>query len=315
MTRDERIAAFLADAGFAAASAAPLAQDASFRRYLRLTGGPRPAIVMDAAPEELPPFLRVARHLASLGLSVPEVVAADEPAGLLLLEDFGDALFHALPPDDLDDAWEAAADALLVMRAAPPPPGLPEWGPDQMRTVALATVLDWWWPAAFGAPASPEVRDGFAAALAETLAPLARDAPVFVHRDYFAGNLIWLPDRAGARRAGIIDFQLGSVGHPAYDLASLTQDSRREAPAEAARIALRRAGRGFDPACVAICAAQRHMRLAGQWTRLAARDGKPRYLAYAPHTWRLLEAALTHPANRALARAFDRWVPAGVRPR
>ena len=71
----------------------PLAQDASFRRYLRLTGGPRPAVLMDAPPpEDIRPFVRIAGHLAGIGVSVPEIFAADEAAGLLLEEDFGDDL-------------------------------------------------------------------------------------------------------------------------------------------------------------------------------------------------------------------------------
>ncbi len=313
MSRDRQIAAFLAAAGYGAATADPLAQDASFRRYLRLVGGPRPAIVMDAAPDELPPFLRVARHLSALGLSVPDVLAADEAAGLLLLEDFGDALFHTLPAADAEAAFDAATDAMGIMRAEEPPAGLPDWGAAEMRAAALATFFDWWWPAAFGGPAPDEARADLSAALAETLAPLNGEKPVFVHRDYFAGNLILLRDRAGARRAGIIDFQSAALGPAAYDVASLTQDSRRQMAAAVADRCVERSG--IDPALVAICAAQRHMRVAGLWTRLAERDGKPQYLAYAPHTWRMLESALTHPANHALATAFDRWIPAERRPR
>ena len=94
MTRDAQIAAFLARHGYGTAHAAPLAQDASFRRYLRLTGGPRPAVLMDAPPpEDIRPFVRIAGHLAAIGISVPEIIAADEAAGLLLEEDLGDALF------------------------------------------------------------------------------------------------------------------------------------------------------------------------------------------------------------------------------
>ena len=48
----------------------------------------------------------------------------------------------------------------------------------------------------------------------------------FVHRDYFAGNLFWLPERGGIRRIGVLDFQDAAIGHPAYDLAALLQDAR-----------------------------------------------------------------------------------------
>jgi aminoglycoside/choline kinase family phosphotransferase len=148
------------------------------------------------------------------------------------------------------------------------------------------------------------------------LAPLADTPPCFVHRDYFAGNLLWLPDRIGVRRVGIIDFQGGAIGHPAYDLVSLLQDARHDIPAEIETRALDRylaARTELDPArfrrAYDACAAQRHLRVACQWVRLALRDHRPHYLAYGPRTWRLLAAALRRPAAIPLAAALDRWIP------
>ena len=39
-------------------------------------------------------------------------------------------------------------------------------------------------------------------------------APVFVHRDYHAQNLLWLPERKGVARVGLIDFQDAVAGTP-----------------------------------------------------------------------------------------------------
>src|ERR1700735_4390954 len=94
MSRAVLVTTFLIRHGYGSASVAPLAQDASFRRYLRLVGGPRPAVLMDAPPpEDIRPFVRIAEHLAAIGMSVPEIIAADEAQGLLLEEDLGDDLF------------------------------------------------------------------------------------------------------------------------------------------------------------------------------------------------------------------------------
>jgi hypothetical protein len=364
MTRNGEIAAFLSQHGYAHAQAAPLAQDASFRRYLRLTGGPRPAVLMDAPPpEDVRPFLRIAAHLAGIGVSVPDIIAADPEAGLVLEEDLGDALYPALlssPPPlvglgrEADRGWgeganhsdgwgnnpsprppptrgggeghaapaapaplfDAAIDALVAMHRAPPPPDLPAWDATAMRDTALATLLDWWWPATFGIPAPAATRADFTAALTDLLSPIAAGPKNFVHRDYFAGNLIWLPAREGLRRAGVIDFQGASIGHPAYDLVSLLQDARRAIPAAIATHAIARylaARPELDPqafhTAYAACAAQRHLRVAGQWVRLARRDNRPAYLAYGPHTWALLNDALHHPAAAPLAAAMDRWIP------
>jgi aminoglycoside/choline kinase family phosphotransferase len=202
------------------------------------------------------------------------------------------------------------------MHRATPPPDLPAWNATTMRDTALATFLDWWWPATFGAPAPPAALSDFAAALTALLAPVAASPPGFTHRDYFAGNLLWLPDRHGPHRVGVIDFQGASLGPPAYDLVSLLQDARRDIPApiEARSIARYLAARpeldaaSFRTAYVA-CAAQRHLRIAGQWVRLARRDNRPGYLAYGPRTWTLLGDTLRHPAAAPLAAAMDRWIP------
>jgi aminoglycoside/choline kinase family phosphotransferase len=141
-----------------------------------------------------------------------------------------------------------------------------------------------------------------------------------VHRDFFAGNLIWLPDRTGIRRVGVIDFQLASLGHPAYDMVSLLQDARRDLdPALEDRMLARylEARPEYDAAAFRAaydaCAAQRHLRVACQWVRLARRDGRPQYLEYGPRTWALLDRALQRRAAAPLAAALDRWVPRTLR--
>ncbi|MBV8158300.1 MAG: aminoglycoside phosphotransferase, partial [Dyella sp.] len=55
--------------------------------------------------------------------------------------------------------------------------------------------------------------------------------------------------------------------------------------------------------------AHRHVRIAGQFVRLALRDGKPQYLPHAPRVWAMLERALAHPACAPLAQVLARWIP------
>jgi N-acetylmuramate 1-kinase len=328
MSREGLIAAFLARHGYGAARSEPLAQDASFRRYLRLAGGPRPAVLMDAPPpEDIRPFLGIAAHLAGIGVSVPEIFAADEAEGLLLEEDLGDDLFPnfiAPPPPnplpqgegDVGILFDAAIDVLVAMQRAPVPAHLLAWDAANMAGTALATLFDWWWPAMFGAPAPDAAVQDFAAALEAMLAPVAAGPTGFVHRDFFAGNLLWLPQREGIRRVGVLDFQNAAIGHPAYDLASLLQDARRDIPESVAERATGRylaARPDLNPAefhaAYAACAAQRHLRVAGQWVRLARRDGRSGYLAFGPRTWRLLKQAVREPTAAPLAAALDRWIP------
>ena len=199
-------AAFLKDGGFGAARLDPLPSDASARRYTRLHGGPRPALLMEAPPpENTRPFIAIARHILGLGLSAPEIIAADPDQGLVLLEDFGDATHAALldgggPATEL---YAEAAETLAALHEAPPPPGLPAWDAAAMARATAATFLDWWWPAMMGSAPRDNLRAGLDAALRAMLAPFA-GTQGFVHRDYFPANLMRLDRRTGVRRTGLL---------------------------------------------------------------------------------------------------------------
>ncbi len=314
--------AFLTAHGFGAARVDWLPGDASHRRYARLRGGPRPALLMDAPPpEDVRPFVAVARHIAGIGLSAPEIIAADEAAGLLLIEDFGDDTHAALLDGGADalPCYLEAAEALAALHAAPPPAALPAWGPAEMARATAATFLDWWWPAAMGRAADGETRAHLDAAIHAMVAPFATEG-CFVHRDFFPANLMRLADRAGPCRTGLLDFQDAARGSPAYDLVSLVEDARRDvAPAvrDAAIARYLEARGGVDRdrfrAAMAACAAQRHLRVAALWVRLARRDGKPGYLVHGPRCWRLLDTALHHPATRPLRDFLDARIPGTLR--
>lgn len=315
-------AAFLAQAGFGAARLEPLPSDASARRYTRLQGGPRPALLMEAPPpENTRPFIAIAGHIRGIGLSAPEIIAADPDQGLVLLEDFGDATHAALLDGGADapTLYAEAAEALAALHEATPPPGLPAWDSAAMARATAATFLDWWWPAAMGAAASDDLRAGLDAALHAMLAHFA-GTQGFVHRDYFPANLMRLEARAGARRTGLLDFQDAGLGHPAYDLVSLIEDARRDVAPEARDAALARyfaarpgVAREDFTAAMAACAAQRHLRVAALWVRLARRDNKPRYLIHGPRCWRLLQQALEHPATAPLRLWLDDALPRHLR--
>ncbi|NKC32310.1 aminoglycoside phosphotransferase family protein [Falsiroseomonas selenitidurans] len=310
--------AFLAEHGFIGAARQPLPADASFRRYTRLVGGPRPALLMEAPPpqEDLGPYLHIAAHLAAAGLSAPVVLAADARQGFALVEDFGahtmaqrlDAGAAAAP------LYLAATAALARLHAVPPPPGLPAWGVARMAETAAATFLEWWWPESFGEAPSEAVAVAFGTALHAMLAPFA--AAGFVHRDFFPANLMPLPGRTPPADVGLLDFQDAALGHPAYDLVSLVEDARRDVD-PALREACIEHYLALRPeldadafrAAMAAQAAQRHLRVACLWVRLARRDGKPHYLRHGPRCWALLGAALAHPATAPLRDFLDRHVP------
>lgn len=317
---------FLAAHGYAAATREALPADASLRRYARLVGGPRPALLMDAPPPEgVRSFAALARHLLAAGLSVPEVIAEDATAGFLLIEDFGTETHAGLLDSGADPVplYEAAAEALAALHAVAPAPDLLAWDAAAMARATAATFLDWWWPAAFGAAPDAAVRTALDHALLAMLAPYADgDAAArgLVHRDWFPANLMRLPGRHGARHTGILDFQDAAVGHPAYDLISLVEDARRDVAPAVRRAAVARylalrpgLDRGDFLGAMAACGAQRHLRVAALWVRLARRDGKERYLEHGPRCWAMLRRSLSQPACAPLRAFLDAHVPEPMR--
>lgn len=314
------IEAFLSAHGFGAAARHPLPGDASFRRYERLAGGPRPALLMvcPAGKEAIAPFARVARHLAGIGLSAPAIIAEDDAAGLALVEDLGEATFTRLLAAGEDETALTllAVDALAVLHRSPAPAWAPRWGAEEMAHAAAATLIAWWWPASVGAPAPLAVAEAFLDAARATIAPFAADAPVLVLRDFHVDNLMLLPDRAGIAACGLLDFQDAVIGPVTYDLMSLLEDARRDIdPALVAAMtdrylaafpALDRAG---FAASMAVLGAQRHAKVIGIFTRLCRRDGKPQYLRHIPRVWRLFERSLSHPALAPVKAWVDSHIP------
>lgn len=301
------IEAFLTAHGFGAARRAPLPSDASFRRYERLLDGPEPALLVIAPPpEDVAPFVALARHLGGHGVAVPRILGA--APGLMIVQDLGPRSMAEMldARADPEPLYLRAAEALAAWHAVPPPPGTPGWGLPEMQRAMAATFLDWWWPAMFGAPPGDAIRAELDAALAAMLTPFAGRA--LVHRDYFAANLI-----PGETAMGIIDIQDAALGNAAYDLVSLVEDARRDVPQAVRDAAIARyaAATGAQElhAAMAAHAAQRHLRVAALWVRLARRDQKPHYLAHGPRCWALLDRALAHPATAALAAFMDRHVP------
>jgi aminoglycoside/choline kinase family phosphotransferase len=153
---------------------------------------------------------------------------------------------------------------------------------------------------------------GFQEAWRAVLDPVARDgmAPVTVLRDFHAENIMLVDGRSGVEHFGLLDFQDAVAGHPAYDLASVLEDARRDVTPSVERAMLERykraAGEGdrFETAYWAL-AAQRNTRILGVFTRLWKRDDKPHYTNFQPRMWGLLERNLAHPALGPVRAWFD----------
>jgi aminoglycoside/choline kinase family phosphotransferase len=277
----------------------------------------------------------IGEALRGAGLSAPAIEASDLDKGMLLVEDLGDRVFTAEIAAGAAQAelWRAAVDVLIRLRGVPLPLSLPL--PDGTGYVLprrdrpafeieVEMLLDWHWPALKGAPAPPSVRAEFTALWAQVLDRLLGLPGSWFLRDYHSPNLIWLPQRRGVARVGILDFQDALNEHSAFDLVSLLQDARTTVPEElekelfayyCAKVAASEPA--FDRAAFAAAyadfGAQRNTRLLGLWLRLLKRDGKPQYVQYIPRTWGYLERNLKATALGPLAAWYELHFPVDLR--
>lgn len=308
---------FLDHAGWGNVARHFLAGDASDRSYDRLRRGAQSAVLMDAPPgkgDDPADFIRIAEHLRRIGLSAPAILAQDLAQGFLLIEDLGDDLFARLveaDPGREAALYAAATDALVHLQAHSAPPGLPDLSAADWANAACF-ALDWYAFAATGQRPDPAA---FQDALTAAMRAHADGPRVLILRDFHAENLLWLPDRDGVARVGLLDFQLAQMGQPGYDLVSLLQDARREVSTatEAEMIARFAAARGLAAqdfaAAYAVLGAQRALRILGIFARLCLVAGKARYVAMIPRVWGHLRRNLDHPALAGLARVCKDILP------
>lgn len=354
LERTLAVRAFLEVAGSPRGHRRHLQGDASSRSYERILDTHGTAVLMNHPPEpddeagrarvaaraaaklaEGPePFLAMDLALAGLGISVPEVLAHDLDDGLLLLEDLGsEPCFSGTPPTPIAERYAAAVELLADLHARDLPETvddgdggtweIPRLGTEGYRN-EVEILLDWGLPHYLGRPASGEERERFGAIWTPLLAEIEAGPKTWSMRDYHSPNLLWLPEREGIARVGVLDFQDIAFAHPAYDVASLTQDARIDVPAEletellATYVAARRTrGGDFDEAgfrrAHAILAAQRATRLLGQFVRLKVRDGKPDYMRHVPRQWDYLARVSDEPVLRPLKLWYEDVVPADRR--
>lgn len=347
--RIDAIRRFLDGAGFGDAKRTRMQGDASTRMYERLTRAGESFILMNAPrrpdgppvedgkpysaiahlAEDVTPFIAMARALSEEGLSAPAIIAADRAAGLLILEDLGlETVVEGDPPAPIAERYGLAVDLLAALHRTPKPNDLPVEPGVTYRVprfdlaamlIEVSLLIDWYLPHV-GVEASADLRAAYRAQWTEMLEPALEAPPTWMLRDYHSPNLIWLPDRDGIRRIGLLDFQDAVMGPAAYDVASLLQDARVDVPEDLEVQLLVRYLRGREDEdgfarepfvhLYALMAAQRASKILGIFARLNKRDGKPQYLRHLPRVWTYLQRALAHPALAPLAEWYGVHIPA-----
>ena len=340
---------FLDRSDFGRAERRRIQGDASTRSYERLTRDGATYMLMnspkraDGPPvrngksysaighlaETVTPFIAMAQALRGQGFSAPAIFAAEREAGLLVIEDLGDELVvEGDPPVPIEARYEMAADLLAKLHreqlpsVVPVQPGVDYRIPPydmEAFLIEVELLLDWYLPK-LETRITDAKREAYRALWREALLPITDDTQTWVLRDFHSPNLLWLPEREGTARIGLLDFQDAVMGPAAYDVASLLQDARVDVP-EVMEIGLlsrytrarRSADAAFDaPAfarAYATLTAQRASKILGIFARLERRDRKPQYLRHLPRVWAYLQRSLVHPALAPLAAWYRANVP------
>jgi aminoglycoside/choline kinase family phosphotransferase len=280
--------------GHPAAALEPLSGDISPRRYSRLALADGATAILATYPPEIlatgPRFLATTALLKAAEVRVPRVLAADCERGYMLLEDLG-PLTLADWAVATSQPWSTLAryfaDALAQARriAALEPARVAALSPPLDRELLEKELRQTWdlFLAPRGLTGEGE-GSPLADLLTELCARLAADPAVPCHRDFMARNLMPLlaedPDRP---RVGVLDHQDLRLGPPAYDLASLLNDTLFPTPEVEAALLAELAPAPEERLRYHRAAAQRTLKAVGTYAAFARR-GATRHLPLIPRT-------------------------------
>lgn len=347
--RSAQLAAFVEGAGWQGDVTAPLRADASTRRYIRLTGGAAPALLMDAPPRAEAPacppsaseadrralgynalarlagprleaFTSIAAYLNAHGVRAPQVFAADPDLGAAIVEDFGDTLLVHAATDSVTEArlYRAALSTLRPLRQVDLAPcQVGTWPLQTYDALAMATearLLPEWYADYRGVELSRDALAAWDEAIADLLAGLSPPKKL-VLRDFHAENVL-VPEDG---RLAVIDFQDALIGHAAYDVASLIEDARRDLdPGLGAELLAEEARHIETPDAFlsdyAILTTQRNAKILGIFARLIRRDGKAQYRQFFPRVEAHFAKDLRRDAVAPLRRWAEIYMPALLTP-
>ncbi len=274
-------------------SLAPASEDASFRRYFRVTLEDGVTYVaMDAPPdrEDCRPFVHVAGLLAAAGVHAPRIHAQDLEAGFLLLADLGTRTYlQELNERNAGTLFGDAIDALVRWQLATRPGQLPPYDEALLRR-EMNLFPEWYVARHRGIQLNDSHKNALEQIFRVLVAGALAQPAVYVHRDYMPRNLM-----ISEPNPGVLDFQDAVLGPITYDVVSLMRDAFISWDEE--RVLdwsvrywekAKRAGLPVDPDFGEFWRAfewmglQRHLKVLGIFARINYRDGKPKYLADTP---------------------------------
>jgi N-acetylmuramate 1-kinase len=350
LERNEKLESFLAETPWQNSSREFLEGDASTRRYETLRALNKTSILMDMPKKPDGPVLKIGKpysiiaHLAEdisaviavnlqlkeFSYSSPKVEAFDIQNGFAIIEDLGPNVYGRMmhKGNDMTEPMHEAVMLLANMATKNWPSSVRISKTklhnlltydEEAQIVEVDLLLSWFWPFVHNNKPPENLHKSFES-LWRSYLEFARPKNIqWVLRDFHSPNLIWLPERQGIERVGLIDTQDAVLGHAAYDLVSLLQDARVDIDFDWADalysnyIDERKRTENFNSEefslAYAILGAQRATKILGIFARLAKRDNKPSYLRHMPRVSRYLDRNLSHPNLETLKNWYLKNLP------
>ena len=200
----------------------------SQKKIYRFKNNKEKKIVVDFSYEtkQFVSFLDVHKFLSNINISIPKIFETDINKKIIIMEDFGDNRFDKLinsidPKEILIDA----INSLIEIQNTQKPivnKFLKKYDFSSFE-IEIAEFADFYLPIN---NISKDVVDEYFYIWKSEFDNFNFNWDSFVHKDFELSNLMYLPQRDGHLKCGIIDFQNAFIGFSGWDVFSLLENPR-----------------------------------------------------------------------------------------
>ena len=201
---------------------------ASYKKIYRYKNQNQGKIIVDFSynHNDYLSFLEVNNFLSAINISVPRVFETDDSKKIIIMEDFGDNRYDKLI--DIMNSKEILIDAINsiieIQNAQKPLENefLKYYNFSSFK-IEIAEFADFYLPFK---NISKDIIDEFLSTWRLEFENINFKWNSFVHKDFELTNLMYLPDRVGHLKCGILDFQNAFIGFSGWDVFSLLENPR-----------------------------------------------------------------------------------------
>ena len=171
-------------------------------------------------------FLEVNKFLSTINISVPKIFDIDDAKNLILMEDFGNNRYdNIINSMDLKDVLLNAINSLIEIQNTSSPItnfNLEKYNFSTFK-MEIAEFTDFYLPFK---NISNSIVDEFYSIWHSEFKNLNFNCNSFVHKDFELSNLMYLENRKGHLKCGILDYQNAFIGFSGWDMFSLLENPR-----------------------------------------------------------------------------------------